>query len=204
MCATATAFNAASAEEIRFEGTYTLARNGDLSVSAKMTMPMLIYQKLRENISNLYLVLREFSSARAQTEVADKKADWDDSNRSMVISMKFLGAGRNLGNRWEVDVPKGTEFINLDKAQRTFYFNENSEAGAMATIRGTSKLIMPPEALQFNYDQSRRVVTYTLPPIEAPSGRNLALGVSAAVLFLIGAVLTGASFFISSQKNARV
>jgi hypothetical protein len=42
---------------------------------------MIIYQKLRESVSNLYLVLRQFSLSRADTEVVDKKADWDDSRQ---------------------------------------------------------------------------------------------------------------------------
>lgn len=193
-CLVAIAFDDSLAEDIRYDGTYTLTTNGDLTITAKLTPSMALYQKLRDNISNIYLVLRQYSTARAQTEVAERRADWDDSNRSMLITLKMLGAGRNLGNHWELDVSKGTEFINLDKAQRTFYFNEVSEAGSIATIRGTSKLIMPPEALQFSYDESKRVVTYTLPVVEAPSGRNLALGIGAAISILLGAALVGASF----------
>jgi hypothetical protein len=187
-----------SAEDIRLDGAYVLAPNGDVSVIIKLTPPMIIYQKLRDSVSNLYLVLREFASSRADTEVVDKKADWDDSNRSMTFSMKLLGAGRNLGNRWELEIPKGTEFINVDEAKRTFYFNESSQAGGLAAIRGTSKLVMPPEAQQFKWEESRRVVTYTLPPVKAPSARNPALMVVAAILAVLGIALTSGSFFIKT------
>ena len=189
---------AASAEEIRSDGAYVLAANGDLSVTIKLTSPMMLYQKLRESVSNLYLVLREFASARADTEAVDKKADWDDSNRTMTFSMKMLGAARNLGNRWELEIPKGTEFINLDESKRTFYFNESSEAGSIATIRGTSKLLMPTEAGQLKWEPSRRVITYTMPPVRNPFARNVALLICGIGLIVLGGALTTGSFFVKA------
>jgi hypothetical protein len=188
----------APAEDIRMEGTYVLSSNGDVAMTLKLSPPMVIYQQLRDSVSNLYLVLRQFSSARADTEVVDKKADWDDSNRSMSFSMKLLGAARNLGNRWELDIPKGTEFINIDEGKRIFYFNESVQGGG-ATVRGTSKLIMPPESQQLKYEGSRRVVTYTLPPVKTPTDRNLMLLIAAGVLGVLGAALTAASFFVKSK-----
>lgn len=186
----------ASAEEVRFDGTYLLSPNGDLAITMKLTTSMMLYQMLRDNLSNLHLVLRELASARADTEVVEKKADWDDSNRTMTFSLKLLGAGRNLGNHWELEIPKGTEFINLDEGKRTFYFNETGDAGSLATMRGTSKLIMPSEARQFKWEQSRRVVSYVIPRVSEPSHRNLTLLIAAVVLIVVGISLTTASFFI--------
>jgi hypothetical protein len=191
-----------AAEDIHMEGTYVLSSNGDVAMTLKLSPPMVIYQQLRDSVSNLYLVLRQFSSARADTEVVDKKADWDDSNRSMTFSMKLLGAGRNLGTRWELDIPKGTEFINLDEGKRIFYFNESVQGGG-TTVRGTSKLIMPPESQQMKYEGSRRVITYTMPPVKAPSDRNPALLISAIALGVLGVVLTAASFFVKSISAPR-
>jgi hypothetical protein len=186
---------AASAQDIRYDGTYSLAPNGDMAVTIKLVPPMVIYQKLRESISNLYLVMRGFASSRANTEVVEKKADWDDSNRTLSFSMKILGAGHNLGDRWEVEVPKPTEFSNLDEAKRTFYFDESATTPA-GTIRGISKLILPAEAKQFKWDESRRVASYVMPSIGSASGKILLLWI-AAVLFLgTGAALTVASFVI--------
>jgi hypothetical protein len=184
-----------SADEVRLEGNYTLSGNGDVALSIKLTPPMTIYQQLRENVSNLYLVMRQFSSSRADTEVVDKKADWDDSNRSLTFSLKMLGACRNLGNRWELDVPKGTEFINLDESKRTLYFNESVPDSSEITIRGTSKLLMPAEAGNIKYDDTRRVISYTMPPVKTHGGVS-GLMVLAAVLATMGVVLTAASFFL--------
>ncbi|MEN6441751.1 MAG: hypothetical protein ABFD97_24580 [Syntrophobacter sp.] len=187
-------------EEIRFDGSYTIAPNGDVSTSVKLTPPMVLYQKLRESFSNLYLVLRAFASSRADYEVADKKADWDDPNRTMVFSMKMLGACRNLGNRWELEIPKGAEFINMDEGKRTLYFNETTEAGEMATIRGTSRMILPAQATQFSWDGSRRVVTYTLPAPKVQSGRNYTLLISAIILILAGAAMAAVSFRMKTEE----
>ncbi|MDR3557740.1 MAG: hypothetical protein P4L55_23530 [Syntrophobacteraceae bacterium] len=186
------------AEEIHAQCVYTVSPSGDLTASIKLIPPMIIYQKVRESISNLYLVLRKFASARAATEAVDQKADWDDSGHTMTFSMKFLGAGRNLGDHWEIDIPGGTEFINLDESKKTFFFNETAQAGEMATIRATSRLIAPAEARQLNWDSSRRVVTYVMPPARGASGRSILLLAAGAVLIVLGAGLTAGSFFLKS------
>ena len=184
---------AARAQDIRYDGTYTLASNGDLSATIKLTPPMVIYQKLRDSVSNLYLVMREFASSRANTEVIEKKADWDDSNRTLNFSMKILGAGHNLGNHWEVGIPKPAEFSNLDEAKRTFYFNESITTPA-GTIRGISRLILPAEARQFKWEESRRVISYVMPSVGSTASNILLLWISAAALIVAGAVLTVTSF----------
>lgn len=191
------------AEDIRLEGTYVLSATGDVAMTLKLTPPMVIYQQLRDSVSNLYLVLRQFSSSRADTEVVDKKAEWDDSNRSMTFSMKLLGASRNLGNRWELDIPKGTEFINLDETKRTFYFNEIVQDGSAVAIRGTSRLIMPSEAQNFKWEGSRRAIAYTMPPVRAPSERNFTLFIVAVAVGVLGVVLTAASFFVKPESTPK-
>lgn len=192
---------AAQAQEIHYDGTYTLASNGDLSVTIKLTPPMVIYQKLRDSLSNLYLLMRELASSRADTEVVDKKADWDDPNRTLTFSMKRLGAGRNLGNHWEVEIPKPAEFSNLDEAKRTFYFNE-SVATPAGTIRGISKLILPAEAKQFKWEESRRVASYAMPSMGSAASNILLLWIAAAVLIGVGTVLTVASFVMKPATTA--
>ncbi len=180
-------------EDIRGEGLYSLSPNGDVSISIKLTPSMLLYQQLRESFSNLYLVLRTLASERSDAEVAEKKADWDDPNHTMVFSMRVLGAAKNLGDHWEIEVPKGTEFINVDEGKRTFYFSETAPVGTIATIRGTSRLVLPPEAQKFKWEASRRVVNYTM-PYAAQSGRMMALLFSGIALIIAGAVLAGVSF----------
>jgi hypothetical protein len=159
---------------------------------------MKLYQYVREDVSNPYLFLRWLSSSRAAAEAVDPKLDFDDANHSINFSAKILGSARNLGNHWELDAAKGTDFINLDEAKKTFFFSETGASGTMGTIRGTSRLVMPAEAQQLKWDSSHRVVSYVLPPLGASSGRNSVLLICGAVLMVLGAGLTVGSFFLKA------
>ena len=63
--------------------------------------------------------------------------------------------------------------------------------------------IMPSEAQNFKWDGSRRVITYTMPPVKAASDRNPALLISAVALGVLGVVLTAASFFMKSISTPK-
>ena len=183
----------ALAKDVRLEATYTLAANGDLAVVIKLTTSMDLYDKIRKSVSNLYLLLRNLSSQRAEMEVEDKKADWDDSSRTITISYKSLGMARNLGNHWELDLPQLAEFSNLDEDQKTVYFTEEV-ASPLGTVTGKGKLILPAAAQQCNWDGNRRVVSYVMPVLEPSSGRKTWLLMLAGILLVAGAILTFASF----------
>jgi hypothetical protein len=186
------------AEEIRYDGTYQMAPNGDMAITIKLTPPMALYQKLRDSVSNLYLILRGFASSRADAEVVNKKAEWDDPDRTVVISMTVLGTGRNLGNRWEVDIPKDAAFSNLDEGKKTFYFNETLDTGSNAVIRGVSRLVLPAAARQFKWEPSRRVASYELPPVSTSSGMKPVLMILSIVFVVVGAGMTAGSFLVKS------
>jgi len=181
------------ADEINFDGTYTAAPNGDVTVVYKFTPTMAVYQQLRNSISNLYLLLRTLASARAEIEVVDKKADWDDSTRTVTFSFKTLGMARNMGNRWEIEVLPGVEFSNSNEATKTAYFNEDS-TGTLGRIHGISKLIVPAQAHDLRWDAGRRVVSYVMPVPEKSSGGSSILFISGLVLLVLGALLAAASF----------
>ena len=189
-----------AADDIRCDGTFEMASNGDCTIVIKLVPPMLIYQKLRESVSNLYLVLRTLASERADTETVNKKADWDDSNHTLTFSMKALGSGRNMGNHWEVDVPKDMEFSNLDEAKRTLYFNQTL-SGDDWSMRGTSRLVLPAGARDMKWDASHRVASYVLPIPKGPADLTLPLTV-AVCLAGLGAVLVGLSFVLKFPGKA--
>ena len=182
------------AEEIRFEGIYTAAANGDMTGIYKFTPTMAVYQQLRNSISNLYLLLRILAPARAEIEVKDKKADWDDSSRTLTFSFKTLGLAHNLGNHWEIPVLPGVEFSNLNEATKTVYFNEDS-TGALGRVRGMSRLNLPSQARDIRWDEAKRVVSYVMPIPEKSSGGSALTTIIGLVLLVIGALLTAASFF---------
>ena len=182
----------ALAKDVHLDATYTLAANGDLAVVMKLTTSMDLYQKMRQSVSNLYLLLRNLSSQRAEMEVEDKKADWDDSARTITISYKALGMARNLGNHWEFDIPQIAEFSNLDEDQRTVYFTEEV-ASPLGTVTGRGKLILPENAQQYKWEGSRRVVSYVIPEAKASSGRKAGFLIAAGILLVLGLISTVAS-----------
>ena len=181
------------AEEIRYEGIYTAAPNGDVNGVYKFTPPMAVYQQLRNSISNLYLLLRILAPARAEIEVKDKKADWDDSSRTLTFSFRTLGLAHNLGNHWEIPVLSGVEFSNLNEVTKTVYFNEDS-AGPLGRVHGMSRLNLPPQARNISWDEGKRVVSYAMPVPESSSGGSTFAFITGIILLLTGALLTAASF----------
>lgn len=189
--------------DIFYDGTFVLKPNGDMAVTMAMTLPMVHYDRLRNNISNLYLLLRGLASARADTEVVDKKADWDDANRKITFSMTVLGAVRNMGTHWEIPVVPGAIFTTFNEKERTFYFSE-AGSGPMGTIRGNTKGVLPEAARNPKWDESRRVVTYEMPaPRAVSSGPVLALlipGLSAAG---VGIVLIVVSLLVGPRTGAQ-
>jgi len=184
----------ASAGEIKYDGSFTLKTNGDMAVVIKLTLPMMQYQRLRDSVSNLYLMLRDLASSRADTEVVDKKADWDDANRTITFSMTVQGAAKNHGNHWEIPVAKGAIFTTFNEKERTFYFSE-AAMGPMGVVRGTTKGILPEQATQVKWDKSRRVVCYVLPAPRSVGGTRSGLLIPGIGLSVVGLALVAGSFF---------
>jgi len=185
------------AQEIGYDGTFTLSPVGDLDMALKLTLPMDRYQSLRNSVSNLYLFTRDLASNRAGAEIVERKADWDDSARTLTFTIRMLGAARNMGNHWEFDVGPGAVFSNLDESKKAIYFNE-SGAGEMGNVRGNSRLLLPAQATQAKYDASRKMVTYVMPKPSSGSAKA-ALLVPAAVLLLLGLGVFGASFIVGRK-----
>jgi hypothetical protein len=182
--------------ETFYDGTYRLQPNGDMMTTRKYTMPMLQYQNLRQNVSNLYLLLRDTASARADTEVAEKKADYDDPNRTVIFTMTILGAAKNMGNHWEIPVAKGAMFSTFNEKENTFYF---SEAGA--NVRGNTKGILPPGAMNPKWDESRRVITYSLSaPRTVISGPVMPLLIPGIAVTVVGLLLLILSFVGGNKR----
>jgi hypothetical protein len=190
---------AVRAQDIGYDGTFTLSPVGDLDMVLKLTLPMERYQGLRNSISNLYLLMRDLASNRAGVEIAQRKADWDDSARTVTFSIRMLGAARNMGNRWEFDVGPGAVFSNLDEDKKAVYFNETGE-GEMGIIRGNSRLFLPAQATQAKYDASRKMVSYIMPKPSSGSAKSVLL-VPAAVLFVLGLGVFGASFIVGRKPS---
>jgi hypothetical protein len=195
----ALAVPAARAQEAGYDGQFTLSPIGDLDMVIKMTLPMERYQSLRDSVSNLYLFMRDLASNRADAEVTQKKAEWDDSARTVTFTIHMLGAARNMGNHWEFGVGPGAVFSNLDESKKTLFFNESGE-GTAGTVRGTSRLQLPAKATQAKYDASRKLVTYVL-PVPSSGSRKTILLVPAVILMVLGLGAFGASFVVGRKPT---
>ncbi len=189
----------ARAQDIGLDATFTLSPVGDLNVVLKLTLPMEKYQSLRNSVSNLYLFTRDLASARASAEVAERKAEWDDSARALTFTMRLLGAARNLGNRWEIDVAKGAVFSNLDEDKKALYFNETAPTDT-GTLRGNDRLFLPAQASQIKYDDSRKLVTYVMPKPSGGGAKGFLL-IPGIVLVVLGLGVFGASFAVGRKPS---
>lgn len=189
----------AAAGEVIYDGGFTLRPNGDMAVVIKLTLPMMQYQRLRDSVSNLYLMLRDLASSRADTEVVEKKADWDDANRTITFSMTVQGAARNLGNHWEIPVAKGAIFTTFNEKERTFYFSE-AGSGPMGPVRGTTRGVLPEGATGAKWDEARRVVSYVMPSPRPAGASQAGLLIPGAVVAGIGLVLIVGSFLAGPRR----
>jgi len=194
----------ARGEESRYEGVFEVQTNGDVHADLKLTLPMTKYQMMRDSISNLYLLLRNLSSSRADTEVAEKKAEWDDAQRTIHFTMTWLGAAKNMGKGWQIDVPKGTTFSNLDEGKKTLFFFA-SATGQFGKTSGMEKLILPPEAQNLKWDNDKRIVSYEIPVAAAAveeTGGGKGLWILAGVCMVLGVALVVASFVVKPASAA--
>lgn len=187
----------AAAQDVGYDGQFTLSQVGDLDMVLKMTLPMERYQGLRDSVSNLYLFMRGLASNRADAEVTQKKAEWDDATRTVTFTIRMLGAARNMGNHWEFDVGPGAVFSNLDEDKKTLFFNETA-GGEDGSVRGNSRLRLPGAARQAKYDASRKMVTYVLPAAGGGGRRGLLL--PAGLLIVLGLGAFGASFAAGKKR----
>jgi hypothetical protein len=190
---------AVRAQDVGYDGQFTLSPIGDLDIALKMTLPMERYQALRDSVSNLYLFTRDLAANRADAEVTQRKAEWDDASRTVTFTIHMLGAARNMGNHWEFDVGPGAVFSNLDEAKKTVFFNE-TVAGTDGAVRGNSRLQLPAEAKQANYNASRKLVSYVLPVPSSGSAKGNLL-VPAVILLVLGLGGIGASFIVGRKPS---
>ena len=189
------------AQEVGYDGQFTLSPNGDLDIVLKLTLPMEKYQYMRDSVSNLYLFMRGLASSRADVEVAQKKAEWDDASRTVTFTIRQLGAARNMGNHWEADIEPGAVFSNLDEAKKTLYFNENGK-NQMGDVRGNFRVQLPATATQAKYDASRKIVSYVLPVPSSASLKTVLL-VPAVIMLVLGLGAFGASLVVGRKPSQR-
>lgn len=187
--------DSASAQDMamgQYEGTWEIQSNGDVKVTRKFTLPMIMYNMWKNNNMHM-LEFRNFVDTRSAVEVTDKKYEWDDVNRTLILGMKVLGLANNMGDNWEAKMVPGLTFSNLDENKKRAYFHFSTQ-GLMGMVIGKDIVVLPPDADKIAWDQEAKALTYYTPSLKAPSGGPAALWwILAALFIVVGVAIWGVS-----------
>jgi hypothetical protein len=176
-----------------YEGRWELQTNGDVKVTRKFTLPMMMYTQWKN--TNVHMAeFRNLSGSRSTIEVADKKYEWDDVNRTLTLNMTILGLPRNMGDHWEAKMVGGLNFSNLDEAKKTAFFHSSGQSPA-GKIEGKDLVIFPKDATKIEWNAATSALMYRTPSLQAPRGLwTLIWWILAAVCAVAGIVLWGMPF----------
>jgi len=146
----------------QYEGRWEFQPNGDVKVTRTFKLPMQMYTMWKNKDVHM-LEARNFAGERSTVEVAAKKADWDDLNQTLTMTMTVLGLCQNKGDHWEGKMLPNIEFSNLDESRKIAYFHFSLD-GDMGRIQGQDVVVFPPGCTKPTWDSARKVVTYITPP----------------------------------------
>ncbi len=149
----------------KYEGTWEIQPNGDVKVTRKFQLPMQLYRMWKEADVHM-LEARSFAAERSNVEVPEKKAEWDDLNRTLTLTMTVQGLASNMATHWEAKMLAGEEFSNLDEAKKTAFFHFAAE-GPMGRVQGQDIVVLPSDSSKLSWVPATRTITYVMP---APSG----------------------------------
>ncbi|MDY7011325.1 MAG: hypothetical protein SVV80_11335 [Planctomycetota bacterium] len=147
----------------KYEGVWEIRANGDVKVTRTFKLPMQLYRMWKSADMHM-LEFRNFASGRSSVEVTDKKADWDDVNRTLTLTMTVLGLAENMSDHWQAKVVSGEEFSNLDEVRKIAYFHFSPD-GPMGRVQGQDRIILPSDCTSPVWNPLSRALTYSMPEI---------------------------------------
>ena len=179
----------------RYDGTWELQANGDVKVTRKFTLPMMMYTQWKS--MNVHMKeFRSLADSRSTIEVANKKYEWDDINRTLTLTMTILGLPRNVGDHWEAKMVPGLNFSNLDENKKTAFFHSSGQGDA-GKFEGSDIVIFPKDATQIAWNANAHALTYRTPSLETPAGTwTFIWWILAGVCAAAGIGFLGASFVL--------
>ena len=188
----------------QYEGRWEFQPNGDVKVTRTFKLPMQMYTMWKSKDVHM-LEARNFAGERSTVEVAAKKADWDDLNQTLTMTMTVLGLCQNKGDHWEGKMLPNIEFSNLDETRKIAYFHFSVD-GDMGRIQGQDVVVFPPACTRPTWDSARKVVTYITPPTlvartAAVSSESVRWWVLAAICIVGGVALFLASLLVKPAKK---
>jgi len=187
-----------------YEGRWELQPNGDVKVTRTFKLPMQMYTMWKGHDVHM-LEARNFAGERSSVEVTAKRADWDDLNQTLTLTMTVLGLCQNMGDHWEAKILPQIEFSNLDETRKIAYFHFSAESDT-GRIQGQDLIVFPPACTKPSWDRARKVIVFFLPvPVTAWGGP--AAGsfwwILSAVCLVAGIGLWVVSFLIKPAAHAK-
>ncbi|MCX6551102.1 MAG: hypothetical protein NTY02_08865 [Acidobacteria bacterium] len=176
-----------------YEGRWELQANGDVKVTRKFTLPMIMYNQWK--LTNVHMAeFRSLAGSRSTIEVTDKKYEWDDVNRTLTLSMTVLGLPRNMGDHWEAKMVGGLSFSNLDENKKTAFFHSSGQSPA-GKFEGRDVVVFPGDATKIEWNAGANALMYRTPSLDAPTGLwTLLWWTLAGLCALAGIAMWGMSF----------
>jgi len=179
----------------RYEGRWEIHPNGEVKVTRLFKLPMQLYRMWKQADVHM-LEFRNLEAGRSNVEVADKKAEWDDVNRTLTLKMTVLGLARNMATHWEARMVPGLEFSNLDDVKKIAYFHFAVD-GSLGRVQGQDIVHLPPTCSQPAWDAPSRTIRYVLPTPATAEESEGSSGTLWWVLFGLSALVAAGAWAAS-------
>ncbi|MFW6146546.1 MAG: hypothetical protein ACOC7R_04355 [Planctomycetota bacterium] len=177
-----------------YEGRWEVQPNGDVHVTRTYTLPLATYRQWKATDRHM-MEMRNYHPRRSIMHVTDIDHEWDDSAKTLVITMAIRGMAGNNGKRWQGRIMPGLTFSNINQGERTAYFHA-SATSPYGAIDGKDLIVLPDGATNIKWDEGDRVITYEL---RATGGNGITLvwWVLTGLCFAVAVALWVASFAVS-------
>lgn len=149
---------------ITIKQTVTVDRVGNAKIDAVWNFnPPRIYDRMKQNYPNLYLLLRDYGNDRADFEIdrSTLKITADDQKRSITFQARVLGFAVCRKDRWEFKLSAGEDIVTQD-ANKVFT-TEINNAQVDQIISSTNAYILPTTVQNVALNSSKHQLTYNIP-----------------------------------------
>ena len=172
----------AQVQTVNSTETYSILPCGDIEYSSEMKLNVNEYNRIKSQNVNPYRLVRDVRSAGGSVW-RDIKVSSDDAAHCYRVGAVISGLMKNTGERWEGEMTKGYDFVNL--ANNEMAFTCSAESGEGYRFQGKAFIKLPPGATDARWDPEARLVSYRLP---YPAPRNPKARLYMAGTFVFGAV----------------
>lgn len=174
---------------------YSVLPNGEINYAAEMQLNVNEYNRMKSQNVNPYRLVRDVRTAGSSVW-SDVKVSTDDAAHCYRVNAVISGLMKNTGERWEGEMSKGYDFVNL--ANNEMAFTCAVDSGEGYRFLGKAFIKFPPGATDPTWDQNARLVSYRLPYRAARAGGRKRY---AALALLCGAVFVACATTLLRKKT---